>query len=226
MFGGSANYVGLFPVKGEPPLHLLFRLNTEDPAVGVTLPRARWLPLLCAIRYGACDLGYRVVSDEKVKVLYQAESRAWAGFPYDDYPEQLKARPVAFEEGSYDPGSVRDALLYAGVFGYGALSPRQYGRLVRYVEKKDLPEMFGWESAEAYLQEGNGLPFAQGRPEDDCPNPSCANHGRKASLRPFAIFQEEQKQVRKLWGRYAENLQLIYQVCPKCAAIRTGNQCT
>jgi hypothetical protein len=149
-FGGTANYAGLSPLKGEPPLHLLFDLNTEDPAVGVTLPKARWLPLLCAVRYGACDLGYRVVSDKRVKILYLAEATAWEGFPYDGYPEQFKARPVAFEEGSYDPGSVSDALLYGGVFGYGALSPRQYARLVRHVEKKGLPEMFGWESAEAY----------------------------------------------------------------------------
>ena len=226
MFGGAAEYAGLAPRKGQPPVHLLFRLNTDDPAVGVTLPGARWLPLVCAIRYGACDLGYRVLGDEKVKILHQGEAKAWEGFPYDGCPEKLPPRPIAFEEVSYDPGKVSDALFYAGVFGYSALSPKQYARLVRHVEKKRVAEMLGWESAEAYLEEGHGLPFVQGRPEDDCPDPSCPNHNRKASLRPFAIFQEEEKEVSKLWGKNCGNLQIIYQVCPKCGAIRTGNQCT
>ena len=123
-FGGAVDYSGLTAYKGQPPVHLLFRLNTTDPAVAVTLPGLKWLPLLCAIRYGACDLGYRVVSDGEVKILHQTEKRAWDDFPYEDYPEKLPARPVALAEGSYDPGNVEDALFYAGVFGYGALSAK------------------------------------------------------------------------------------------------------
>ena len=37
MFGGAADYTGLVTYKRQPPVHLLFRLNTADPAVGVTL---------------------------------------------------------------------------------------------------------------------------------------------------------------------------------------------
>ena len=69
-FGGAADYSGLAAYDLQPPTHLLFRLNTADPAVGLTLPASGWLPLLCAIRYGACNLGYRVVSDNEVKILY------------------------------------------------------------------------------------------------------------------------------------------------------------
>jgi hypothetical protein len=225
-FGGSAEYSGTVAYKGQPPVHLLFRLTTADPAVGVTLPGAGWLPLLCAIRYGACNLGYRVVSDGEVKILHQAEKKAWPGFPFDGYPEKLPARPVAIEEGTYDPDKVRDGLFYAGVFGYGALSPKQYARLLRHVEKEGLPDLFGWESAEDYLNEGNPLPFVQGRPADDCPDSGCANHGRESSLRTFAIFQEGEEEARGLWGRNCGSLQIIYQVCPECAAIRTSNQCT
>src|SRR5262245_55983128 len=83
MFGGAADYSGLAAYERQPPVHLLFRLNTADPAVGVTLPKAKWLPLLCAIRFGACDLGYRVLSDEKVKILLQSDKKAWDDFPYD-----------------------------------------------------------------------------------------------------------------------------------------------
>src|SRR5437762_4018977 len=89
MFGGTTEYAGLAAWKRQPPVHLLFRLNTADPAVGVTLPGVQWLPLLCAIRYGACDLGYRVLSDGEVKILHQTESKAWRGFPYKDYPKKI-----------------------------------------------------------------------------------------------------------------------------------------
>src|SRR5262249_59735794 len=102
---------GLRVKRGQPAVHLLFRLNTAGPALGVhlagarsvrsrspvswrrrrapgkALPGPQWLPLLCAIRYGACDLGYRVVSEGEVKILRQGEVRAWEGFPYADYPE-------------------------------------------------------------------------------------------------------------------------------------------
>jgi hypothetical protein len=225
-FGGSADYSGLTAHRRRPPVHLLFRLNTADPAVGVTVPGAQWLPLLCAIRYGACDLSYRVVSDEVVKILHQTEAKPWANFPYEGFPDKLPVIPVRFAEGSYDPAKVEDGLFYAGVFGYDALSPRQYARLVRRVEKEGVPELLGWESVDAYLKEGNGSPFVQGRPVDDCPDPACANHGREGSLRPFAIFREEPKEYRKLWGPHGGNLQIIYQVCPACAAILTSNQCT
>lgn len=225
-FGGVADYSGLTAYESQPPVHLLSRLNTADPAIGVALPGVEWLPLLCTIRYGACNLGYRVVSDGEVRILHQTEQRAWDDFPYDGYPEKLPVQPVALTEGLYDPGMVEDGLSYAGVFGYGALSPEQYARLIRHVEKKGWPELFGWESAEAYLEEGNGLPFLQGRPVDDCPDPSCVNHGRASSLRTVAIFEEEPTKIRELWGPNCGGLQIIYQVCPECAAIRTSNQCT
>ena len=225
-FGGPADYVGLAAYKRQTPVHLLCRLNMADPTVGVKLQGAEWLPLLCAIRYGACNLGYRVVSDGKVKILHQTEKKAWDDFPYDGFPEKLLARPIAFEEAFYDPSKVKHGLFFAGVFGYEALSPKQCAKLVRHVEKEGLHELYGWESAEAYLEEGNGLPFVQGRPVDDCPDPSCTNHGREASLQTFAIFQEDDKEFRKLWGPNGENLQIIYQACPACGAIRTSNQCT
>ena len=182
--------------------------------------------MLCAIRYGACDLGYRVISDQEVKILHQTEKKAWDDFPYDGYPEKLPVAPVALTEGKYDPNKLEHGMHYAGVFGYGALSAKQYARLLRHVESERLPELYGWKSAEAYLQEGNGAPFVQGPPNDDCPDPSCKNHGRRSSLRPFAIFEEDPRRARELWGPNCESLQIIYQVCPKCSAIRTGNQCT
>jgi hypothetical protein len=225
-FGGAADYSGLVLRANWPPVHLLFRINTADPAIGLSLPSAGWLPLLCAIRYGACDLGYRVVSDTEVRILDRDETGPWTGFPYDGYPERLPTRPVVLAEERYDPGRAEDALFYAGVFGYEALSREQFDRLVQRVETDGLHEGSAWETAEEYVREGNGLPFVQGPPANGCPDLRCANHGRKHALRTFAIFQEGEAEARWLWGPNCGSLQIIYQVCPRCSAILTTNQCT
>lgn len=226
-FGGAVDYSGLACFPPEPPVHLLFRLNTDDAAVGVQLSQSKWLPLLCAIRYGACDLGYRVISDQEVEILHQKESRAWPEFPYEGYPEKLPPQPVLLEEIPYDPGSPRDALVYAGIFGYDALTSNQRARLALFVVEEGIydPEVDNEETPEAFL-EANTWPFVQGLPEEDCPNRSCKLHGRPGSLRILAIFQEEEKEVRKLWGPNCGSLQIIYQICPVCGALRTTNQCT
>jgi len=227
-FGGAADYSDLVAQEGQPPVHLLFRLNMSDPAVGITLPGKQWLPLLCAIRYGACDLGYRVLSDGEIKILYQEEAKAWNDFPYDDYPEKLPIQLMSLNEEVYHPADPEKVHQYARIFGYDDLSPNQFEKLVRYVVKKRYydPDNFGWESPEQYLQEGNCAPFVQGAPNDNCPEPSCSNHGRKSALRTFAIFEEEDKYVEKLWGPLCDSLQIIYQICPLCGAIRASNQCT
>ena len=134
-FGGSADYLGLTAFAAAPPVHLLFRLDMNDPAVGVTLPGIRWLPLLCAIRYGACNLGYRVKSDAEVEILHQKERKAWAGFPCKRYPEKLPTEPVAFREVAFDPGNRKNALSFAGFFGCDALSPDQLEAVTRIVER-------------------------------------------------------------------------------------------
>jgi hypothetical protein len=199
-FGGDGHYAGL-AANGQAPVHLLLRLNLEDPAVGLTLPGIRWLPLLCAIRFGACNLGYRVISDTEVKILHKSEAEAWEGFPYEGYPESLPAEPIELTEASYDPGNPRDALRYAGVFGYEPLSEAQFADLARFVVDEGLfdPSFMDWETPEEYLREGVGFPFVQGPPDDDCPEPSCPNHGRDASMRTLAIFWEAEKRVRRLW---------------------------
>src|SRR5262249_41621649 len=154
-FGGAADYSGQVAHKRQPPVHLLFRLSLADPAVGITFPGVNWLPLLCAIRYGACDLGYRVISDEEVRILHPKESKPWDDFPYDGYPEKLPVRPVVLTERSYDPREEGDGLFYAGIFGYDALTPKQFARLARVVVDEGFydPDDSDYDSAEEYLRE-------------------------------------------------------------------------
>jgi hypothetical protein len=52
--------------------------------VGVSLPGAEWLPFLCAIRYGACDQGYQVVSDAEAFAL---------GMMLSNRPAMVSAQP-------------------------------------------------------------------------------------------------------------------------------------
>lgn len=61
-------------------------------------------------------------------------------------------------------------------------------------------------------------------PAEDCPAPGCPNHGRGSSLRTLAIFQEGRPEARDLWGLNCGSLQIVYQICPICSAIRTTNQ--
>lgn len=225
-FGGTCEYAGTLLNKGEPPVHLLFRLSLTDASVGITIPGVQWLPFLCAIRYGACELGYRVVSDGEVKICRCKENKAWEGFPYEGYPDVLPGSPFEFRETPYDPGNPEDVLFYAGVFGYDGLTKEQYEELVRHVEKQKLAKLHGWKTTDAFLQEGNSWPFLQGRPNQDCPDPACRNHGQRSALRTLAVFMEERKYKDNLWGPSCDNLEIIYQICPVCAAISTTNQST
>ncbi len=167
-FGGAADYDGLRRFKGQPPVHLLLRLNMADPAVGINLPKVQWLPLLCAIRYGACDLGYRVLSDDAVKILYQEERKAWDDFPYDGYPEKLPVKPLTLSMVNHDPDNPKQAYVLAGAFGIDMLTAAQLKGLTRYIAKQHLypnPEWagYGWDSPEEYLREAHSWwPFVQG----------------------------------------------------------------
>jgi hypothetical protein len=231
-FGGATDYGGLKRFKSQPPVHLLFRLNMTDPAVGITLADLQWLPLLCAIRYGACHLGYRILSDSAVKILYQNESKAWDGFPYNDYPDKLPEQSLILKEVKYNPNKPKDAYVLAGIFGSEVLTPRQFARLASFLVEEELypePELYGgeWESPEEYLRIAHCWPFVQGRPHEACPDRNCPNHGQRGSLRIFAVFEEREKEVHRfLWGPGGPFLQIIYQICPKCSAIRVSNQCT
>lgn len=229
VFGGPADYTGLRAFKRQPAVHVLFRLNLDDPAIGIALPGSRWLPLLCAIRYGACNLGYRVISDAKVDILHQEQSKAWHGFPYHGYPKQLPERPVRFEEVPYDPENPRDVLFGWGVFGISHLTVKQYQKLKRHIRNDPHLQVvvsLDYATVDDFLQEGVASPFVQGRPVDGCPDSSCPRHKRTQSMRTFAVFQEQASEVRNLWGPSCESLQIIYQICPKCSAIRVSNQCT
>lgn len=226
-FGGSAKYAGLLPGKGKPPVNLMFRFDTSDLAVNATISGARWLPLLCAIQYDACGLGYRVVSDGEVKILRMERRKPDRGYR-NVCPDALPPQPVTLLEAPYDPDDVADVVFHAGVFGYDGLTPKQYAKVVRRAQR-DAPS-HGWDgSIEEFMQNACG-PYVQGRPVEGCPDRSCGNHGRPSSLRTVAIYVEHPFDWRKPTDPPAwcpdGDLMIIWQTCPKCTAIQATNQCT
>ncbi len=224
-WGGATTYTGLQPNPDHPPFHLLFRLNLNDPQIPVELkPSLSWLPLLCGIRYGACDLGYQVISDTEVKVLTVSED-PWDDFPYKNYPDKLPVEDVTVYQYAYDSANADDVLFYGGIFGFDHLTPLQLSSVEKAVIAKGLydPEVDD-EDVHEFIRDV-GFPYLQGSPDDVCPDPQCENHQRIASLRTFAIFSEADDRLQALWGQGGEDLQIIYQICPLCQTIRTTNEC-
>lgn len=227
-FGGSGKYAGLTPGKGKPPVHLMFRFDTTDLAVNATVPGVRWLPLLCAVRYDACNLGYRVVSDVEVRILRMEHRKPDKSYR-DGCPDVLPSQPVSLVETPYNPDDISDVTFHAGVFGYDGLSPAQYAKVVRRAER-DAPAFGYGESVDEFLSMQCG-PYFQGRPTDDCPTRACGNHGRPSSLRTVAVYIEDPIDWQKptsppAWWPDASGLMIVWQICPKCSAIQVTNQCT
>jgi hypothetical protein len=205
------------------------RLNTDDQALCIRAKTARWFPLLCAIRYGACDLGYHVLSDRKVKIVYLADSKPWRGFPYANYPLKLGPRPIAYTRIPFRPDRPMDLIKTLGVFGCDGLSAGQMASLIKFADPDGSfdPTLTPYKSLKDLLCNGLAWPLIQGRPTEGCPETSCRNYERKNSLKVFSIFEEDSwDAVRKLWGPHCDNLQIIHQYCPECGAIRATNQCT
>lgn len=223
--GGSAAYEGLTPIPDSPPIHLLFRLNQDDPVLGQVVSGVQWLPLLCGIHYHACNLGYHVVSNNEVKILH-IETPDIHRDSHDDFPDVLPfVESIALRTTNYDPNNIEHALLCARVFEFEGMDPERFQELIRHVEEEDSEQLERFEtSAEEALRNIVCSPFMQGRPDDDCPDPACSNHGRKGTLRTLAIFTESwMRDYDRLWlGR--GNPQIVYQICPDCCAIRVTSQ--
>jgi len=231
-FGGGEEYSGFEVGDGKPPVHLLFRLNTESPVIPITLPgEIQWLPLLCACRYGATRLGYKVISDTKVRILDQAETKPWDCFPDEDFPTYLPKHCIQFGQVDYDPSDPGDVFCYSALFGYNDVTSEQLEIFEQWATEKDLYDPSEYESIEDYVKD-NHHPYTQGPPIDGCPNPRCEFHRRESSLETIAIFQakgdevETKKLSELLWGDPYGGPQLIFQMCPKCSSICATNQAT
>jgi len=101
-FGGLPSYSGIVPRGARQPLHLLPTFDTTDPLVPVQLKSARVLPLFYGFPYNAGAVGYRVVSDNEIKILFMESLQIPADFPYPDYPERFPEIPISLLPISYE----------------------------------------------------------------------------------------------------------------------------
>src|SRR4051794_28820588 len=98
-FGGPPRHEGVQLAGLGRPAHLLYCFDLEDPAVGLTLPGVRWLPIYYAFwsQGGAFGIAYRVLSDDRVELLnkpFRARvGRATRDF-YEHFPAQFRKRKI------------------------------------------------------------------------------------------------------------------------------------
>ena len=67
----------------------------EDPLVPVRIPRVRYLPLYYSFVYNAGAVGYQVVSDTEINILYLETTKVEPNFPYENYPAAFPETPVS-----------------------------------------------------------------------------------------------------------------------------------
>lgn len=93
-FGGGG-YTGNQHPKCDSPWQLLYRLDLSDPAIDVTVPDCRFLPLFCAFQYNSSTIQYRPLSDAKVEMISQERLDFTPKFPYEGFPTELPSGRVA-----------------------------------------------------------------------------------------------------------------------------------
>lgn len=228
-FGGPPDREGASPADcGGILIHLLHRLDLTDPAVPVRVPGVRWLPLYYCFDFRVNDLGYRLVSDDRLVTYFPAnecnvsDHESW---PADDYPAAFPASPITVAAHPYDPTDREDAYAWAGVFGIDRLSKRDRAVLKRRAAKE--ADLFGYPPPETddELQPFLTLPFLQGRPTDACLNPDCPNHTAPGRLRTFALMPAEPVPGVQTFGPLGSEVRLIFQICDRCSTIRASNEC-
>jgi hypothetical protein len=209
-------------------IHLLHRLDLTDPAIPISIPGIRWLPLFYCFDFRANDLGYRLISDDELVTYFPKDDpnvtdhESW---PEDDYPLEFPRSSIKIAPYDYDPTDLDDAYTWAGIFGIGKLSKRKQAAAKRRVARLwDLGGLAVPET-EKEFEEALLSPFMQGKPDGPCLNPKCSNRKKRGELRTIAMMPAEPVKGVHTFGRWGGSTQLIFQMCPKCHTIRVSNQC-
>lgn len=210
-------------------IHLLHRFDLRDPAIPITIPGIRWLPLYYCFDFRANDLGYRLTSDESLVTYFPdddpnvSDHEEW---PDDDYPPEFPHSGIKVEPYAYDPTDLEDAYAWAGVFGIDKLSKRDQAAAKKRAAQESEDLGLGAPETEEDFREALSSPFLQGRPDDRCLNPRCPNHKKEGRLFTIALMLAEPVKGVHTFGREGGDVRLIFQMCGKCYTIRVGNECT
>lgn len=216
-FGGTPVHSGIKPRGGSAPLHLLYAFDTKDPLVPVRIPRVRYLPLYYSFVYNAGAVGYQVVSDDEINILYMETTKVEPDFPYENYPAEFPETPVSLLALSYEE---HKTLVYY-------LACEDYNLQREHVSKED--KAFLKETGYPFTQLGGIQRMWQDVPEAPCPNRKCEYHKYDCFLRVFAVVWNNPVPKVYLWDddpESNEESQTIFQICPKCGSIYACNRCT
>lgn len=213
VFGGPAKHKGVTPKACRLPLHLVYTFDTDDPAFPLRIPQIRFLPLYYSFPYNAGACGYRVKSESEIEVLYMETKKVERDFPYADYPAQFPERPVRLAPISYEQ---HKSLVFHLEAGKEALSD---------ADRKLILEDYHYP----FTQLGGIHRMWQGIPAVACPNPSCDYSNNDRFMDVFCVVWNEPHPDVFLWDSDTPDgcdVQVIFQVCPKCHAIHACNRCT
>lgn len=66
--------------------------------------------------------------------------------------------------------------------------------------------------------------LSQGAPKTECINPDC----EKQTMNVLAVVYHGEVDGVSFWGPYGdeEGIQIVYEICPRCAMLFATNQCT
>jgi hypothetical protein len=222
-FGGASRHSGVVPAGGKQPLHLLYSLDTSDPKLTLKIPGVRWLPLYHGFIYDNRDVGYRVLSDSAIEILHVETTEIAKDFPYANYPTAFPKLPAWLSDSVFDPTEPVDVFLYRTVFGYEWLTADQRDALhqfmatsYREIEEHEPPETF-----EELAEEHRWYLFSNPPYDPPCPNKDCPNHATRGKMHILAVIVNEVAPGIYLYGKYLDDVQLIFQICPTCHAIYT-----
>ena len=213
-FGGKPKHKGITPKGCKLPLHLVYTFDTADPAFPLQIPGIRNLPLYYSFPYNAGACGYRVKSETEIEVLYMETKKVERDFPYANYPAEFPERAVRLAPISYD----------------------QHKSLVYYLEADDKAVLS--DADQQLILQDYHYPFTQlggihrmwqGIPTVACPNPSCEYSKYSCFMDVLAVVWNEPHAGVFLWDAETADgcdVQVIFQICPKCHSIHACNRCT
>jgi hypothetical protein len=219
VFGGPSKHKGVTPKGCDLPLHLVYSFDTADPAFPLQIPGIRYLPLYYSFPYNAGACGYRVKSETEIEVLYMETRKAETDFPYANYPSVFPERQVYLSPISYDQ---HKTLVYWLQVDNGAL-----GRELALsdCDRKLIFDEFRYP----FTQLGGIHRMWQGIPDAVCPDPSCVNHKHGSFMDVLAVVWNQPHPGVFLWDfddQPRDDVQVIFQICPKCHAVHACNRCT
>jgi len=231
-FGGATQFRGATREDCDGLLvHQLYCFDLAESVLPFHLSGLKWLPLFYCFDFRINTIGYRLTSDDSLQFFFERSHPSVSSneeWPYDNYPREFPKIWLNVVTVPYDPQNVDDAYAWAGVLGIDSISAEGEEQLRN--KAIDAARLWGHEApgTREELAEYLDMPFVQGRPSSQCMNPACDNSKKEHhnQLHVIAIVPNAPLDEALLFGKYEDDVILIFQICERCQTIRVSNQCT